>query len=321
MLDVTVEDKVLAVGGIGVEVLTLSEFDGDDGANLLKQTDNFLLFDLRWDVLDKEVGFISFAHAALDGRSRVSVLGSDLILSLGDVLANEEVRAIVHLPFVHSIDGALGRLAVLERDVTLVRQHFLGTSSSLHMSRLNFTKFYKHLLETVVISAHWKALDKEIEEATLLALALFAALVMQHLNSFAVKLENSGLFDSAGCGLLAFKLDVSETSAFTVWVELKLTRANWPEGQERIVELLLRHGEVNIPHEHVRLGLHEVAFLKIAADVIVADFRVVKLRSAPFGLLKLEELEEAVAILALRLLVHIDDCLVDIESQLLYMLV
>ena len=86
------------------------------------------------------------------------------------------------------------------------------------MSRLNFTKFYKHLLETVVISAHWKALDKEIEEATLLALALFAALVMQHLNSFAVKLKNSGLFDSVGCGLLAFKLDVSETSAFTVGV-------------------------------------------------------------------------------------------------------
>ena len=53
VLDVTVEDKVLAVGGIGVEVLTLSELDGDDGANLLKQTDNFLLLDLRWDVLDK----------------------------------------------------------------------------------------------------------------------------------------------------------------------------------------------------------------------------------------------------------------------------
>ena len=53
MLDVTVEDKVLAVGGIGVEVLTLSELDGDDGANLLKQTDNFLLLNLRWDVLDK----------------------------------------------------------------------------------------------------------------------------------------------------------------------------------------------------------------------------------------------------------------------------
>ena len=121
VLDVTVEDKVLAVGGIGVEVLTLSEFDGDDGADLLKQTDNFLLLNLRWDVLDEEVRFIGFAHAALDGRSRVSVLGSDLVLSLGDVLANEEVSAIVHLLFVHSIEGALGRLAVLERDIALMR--------------------------------------------------------------------------------------------------------------------------------------------------------------------------------------------------------
>ena len=189
------------------------------------------------------------------------------------------------------------------------------------MSRLNFTIFYKHLLETLVVSTCRKALDKEIEEAALLALALFAALVVQHLNLFAVKLENSGLFDSVGCGLFAFKLDVSETSAFTVGVELKLTRTNWSEGQERIVELLLGHLEVNIAHQHVRLGLHEVAFLQVAADVIVADLCVVKLSCAPFCLLQLEKLEEAVAVLALGLLVHIDDCLVDIESELLYMLV
>ena len=84
---------------------------------------------------------------------------------------------------------------------------------------------------------------------------------MEHFNLFAVKLENSGLFYSVGCGLLAFKLDVSEASAFTVGVELKLTRANWSEGQERIVELLLGHLEVNIADQHVRLGLHKVAFL------------------------------------------------------------
>ena len=191
----------------------------------------------------------------------------------------------------------------------------------MHMSRLNFTIFYKHLLETLVVSACRKALDKKIEEAALLALALLTALVMKHLNFLAVKLENSGLFDSVGCGLFAFKLDVSETSAFAVGVELKLTRTNWSEGQERIVELLLGDLEVNIAYQHVRLGLHEVAFLQVAADIIVADFSVVKLSCAPFCLLELEELEEAIAILALSLLVHIDDCLVDIESQLLYMLV
>ena len=128
VLDVTVEDKVLAVGGIGVEVLTLSELDRDDGSDLLKQTDNFLLLDLRWDVFDKEVGFISFAHAALDGRSRVSVLGSDLIFSLGDMLANEEVRVIIHLLFMHSIDGTLGSFTVFKRDVALVRKCLFRTS-------------------------------------------------------------------------------------------------------------------------------------------------------------------------------------------------
>ena len=91
VFNVAVEDEVLAVGGIGVEILALSKFDGDDGANVFKETDYFLLFNLRRDVFHEEVGFISLSHAALDGRSRVSVLGSDLVFSLGDMLANEEV--------------------------------------------------------------------------------------------------------------------------------------------------------------------------------------------------------------------------------------
>lgn len=189
------------------------------------------------------------------------------------------------------------------------------------MSRLNFSKLSKHLLESGIVSASRQALDKKVEEAPILSLSLLAALVFEHLNFLAIKLEHSGLFDCAGRGLLALKLDISEASGLAVWVELKLARSHGAEGRECVVELLLRDCEIDVAHEHVRLWLHKVAFLQIAADVIVSNFRIVQLRSTPLGLLEFEKLQEAVAILALSLFVHVDDCLIHVESELLYMLV
>jgi hypothetical protein len=83
----------------------------------------------------------------------------------------------------------------------------------------------------------------------------------------------------------------------------------------------LRDSEVNVAHEHVRLGLHEVAFLQVAADVVLADLGVVELLSTFLGILEFEELEEAVAILALGLLVNVDDRLIHVESEAFNMLV
>ena len=189
------------------------------------------------------------------------------------------------------------------------------------MSRLNFAEFSKHCLETVVVGAVGQALDKEVKESTVLTLTLFTSLMGQNLNLFAIELEGSGLCDGVICGLFALKLDVSKTSGLTVRIELKLARANRSEGRERIEELLLCDGEVNIANKYISFGLHEVTFLKIAADIIVSNLRVVKLASTSLGFFEGEELEESVSVLAFSLLVHIDDCLVDIETELLYMLV
>ena len=116
-------------------------------------------------------------------------------------------------------------------------------------------------------------------------------------------------------------LNVAEASALSVGVKLKLARTDRPKFDELVIELLLGDGEVNVTHQHVRLGLNEFAFLKIAADVLASNLRVVKLAGASASLIFIEELKEAVAILALGLLVHSDEGLIDVVSHLPHVLV
>lgn len=143
--------------------------------------------DLAGDVLHEQVRFIGSSHTALDG-SCVSVVGSDLVFSLGDMLANKQVGSTFHVLFVHGVDGSLSGLAVLERDVALVLKLVSIITSSLNMSRCNFAKLGKHTLKLIIIRASRQALNKEIEEATGLTLALLTSLMSEHLNLLAVEL-------------------------------------------------------------------------------------------------------------------------------------
>ena len=65
-IDVLIEDEVLSVSSRGVEVLSLSQLDRDDRTTLVEELYNFFLFDLGWDVLDKEIRFVSLLHTVLD---------------------------------------------------------------------------------------------------------------------------------------------------------------------------------------------------------------------------------------------------------------
>ena len=138
--------------------------------------------------------------------------------------------------------------------------------------------------------------------------------MIQNLDLLAVKFELAALRNrQVGC-LLALELDVAEAPRLAVREELKLTGADGAILHKGVVELLLGHAGINELHHQVGLGLHEVAFLHVAADVVVPDLRIVELLSAATRLRGLEELEEAVAILALSLFVHIDDCLIDVVA-------
>ena len=117
-VDVLVEDKVLTVGSVRVEELALSQFDRNDGSELLEKISDFFLFDFRGDVLDEEVGLVGLAHAALDCVACLS-LGSNLVFSLGDVTRDKEVATVGHLLLVHGLDGSLCSFRGLERNVAL----------------------------------------------------------------------------------------------------------------------------------------------------------------------------------------------------------
>ena len=189
------------------------------------------------------------------------------------------------------------------------------------MSRYDFTELREHRGQFVVVSAGRQALHEQVLEVTLLSLALLPPLVSQYFNWLTVKLDLAGLFDRGCCRVFALKLNVAEASALTICVKLELAGTNLTEFGKLVEELLLGDSEVNTSHQHVRLGLDELSFLQVAANVLASNLRVVQLLGASASLVNIEELEEAVAILALGLLVHIDEGLVDVVTHLLHVLV
>lgn len=147
----------------------------------------------------------------------------------------------------------------------------------MHISRLNFTVSRKHRLQLVVVRALGQALDEQVEEALFSLGTLVLPLVVQNLDLFPVELELARLLDGQVGGLLAFKLNVSEASRLSVGEEFELAGADGSKGEEGIVELLLGDRKINELDDQVRLGLHKVALLQVAANVILSDLRVVHL--------------------------------------------
>lgn len=138
----------------------------------------------------------------------------------------------------------------------------------MHISRLNFTVSRKHCLQLVVVRALGQALDEQVEEALFSLGTLVLPLVVQNLDLFPVELELARLLDGQVGGLLAFELNVSEASRLSVGEEFELAGADGSEGEEGIVELLLGDRKINELDDQVRLGLHKVALLQVAANVI-----------------------------------------------------
>ena len=128
---------------------------------------------------------------------------------------------------MHSVDGSLSCLTRLKRYITFICEGLGSILTSLNMSRLYITEFSEHGLETIIVSSSGKALDKKIEESTVLLFALLTSHVREHLNLFAIKLEDLRLSDGSCSRLLSFKLDITKTSSLAIWVELKLARSDW----------------------------------------------------------------------------------------------
>ena len=69
ILNILVKNEVLAVGGIWVEVLSLSQLNGDNWSALREQFGQLILSDLSWDVLHKKIGLKGLSDRLLNGVS------------------------------------------------------------------------------------------------------------------------------------------------------------------------------------------------------------------------------------------------------------
>jgi len=278
-VDVLVENEVLAVGSLGVEILALAKLDRDDGSDLFKATHDLLLADLRGDVLNEQVGLVSLTHATLDGGA-AGALSGDLVLTLGDVALYKQEGASSGLRLMHFCNGGSSGLGRLKRYITLVGKP-LGFACALHMSRLNLTKLGEHRLKLIVISALDQTLDEEVKEFAILLRTLLLTLMIENLYFLTVEFELAALRDRQVCRLLTLELNVAKAPRLTVGEELELARADGAKRCESVVELLLSHADVDELHHQISLGLHKVALLHVAADVVVSNLRVVNLSCAP----------------------------------------
>ena len=65
-IDILIEDEVLPVSCRRVEVFSLPQLDRDDRTTFVEELNNFFLLDLSWDILNKEIRFVSLLHTVLD---------------------------------------------------------------------------------------------------------------------------------------------------------------------------------------------------------------------------------------------------------------
>ena len=131
------------------------------------------------------------------------------------------------------------------------------------------------MTQAVVVGALRQTLDEQVEEGFLRLGALLLTLMVQNLDLLAVEFESAALSDGQIGGILILELNVAEASRLAVWEKLELAGADGAELSKGVIELLLSHTDINELHDQVGLGLHEVAFLQVAANEVGSDLRVI----------------------------------------------
>ena len=136
-----------------------------------------------------------------------------------------------------------------------------------------------------------------------------------------IEFDITGLVDGFFGNLGTFKLNVTKTATFTIWVLFQFARADSSILFERVEQFLLSDVKGNVADEHICLWVHDSTLLEGGTNGLSVDLRVIYFLSAALSFCSIKELKETKAVLALGLLVSIDDSLVDVESCRLYMLV
>ena len=139
--------------------------------------------------------------------------------------------------------------------------------------------------------------------------------MVEGLDLLAVEFESSACLDGFLGGVCIFKLNVAKTARFAVWIRFQFAGLDGSELGEGIEQRLLVDLQVDVADEHVGLWVKDSAFLEGGADRRAINLLVVDAVGTTFGFGGVKELEEAVAVLALGLLVGSDDSLEDVVPQ------
>ena len=143
---------------------------------------------------------------------------------------------------------------------------------------------------------------------------------MKHnLNFLSIKLDYTALGDCSVSHSLSLELDVAELARLAIRVDRELSRLDSSELLEGLAQLLLSDFWVNRLDHDVCLWLHLFVLLDVAANKAIAKFCVVKLSSAASGLSLVVEVQEAITVLAFRLLVNTNQSSLDVVAKALDM--
>ena len=230
-------------------------------------------------------------------------------------MVDEQVASVLLLCLVFLLNSLSCGFGLFEADVAEV---FVLTIvvASLDVSGCDLSKLAKHLLELLVVSSGGKVLDEDVVECVAVAcLALLAFLMVEGLDLLAVEFESSACLDGFFGGVSIFKLNVAKTAGFAVWIRFQFAGLDGSELGEGIEQRLLVDLQVDVADEHVGLWVKDSAFLEGGADCRAINLLVVDAVGTTFGFGGVKELEEAVAVLALGLLVGSDDSLEDVVPQ------
>lgn len=233
-VDIFVKDEVLVVSRGSEETLVvLTESDGDNGTALLELRSQLFLSDGLGHILDEKVGVEGPLHVLMN-RGGEGILGQGIV-TLGDVLVNQEVGAILEFLLVHSL-MCRGRISwFFKTDITIV----FGVVRD--MSRRDLAELLKHAFQSLLISPVGKACHVKVGKfaGSFSCLSLVTLLVDQYFNIFSTEFSLSSFIDSL-LGFISFvKLDIGKTAGSSIGVLLKLARSNFSNLGEEIVNLLL----------------------------------------------------------------------------------
>jgi hypothetical protein len=199
----------------------LGKLKGDNFADHAERFEELIFLDWQGDEVHKNVWVVSLLHCQRHGLHLVLVALALHVLLPADVLSDHKYGPVDGGLFVHLLNGVLCVFTLLEVDIALVCN--LTVTANLNLDWVNLAKWFEHLSQLGICGALVQVFHKKVGEAgcaVLVSIAILFLFVQSKLNLLATDTGPIKTLNGCCCVLSAFKLDVAETLAATVWESL-----------------------------------------------------------------------------------------------------